>query len=161
MMKFYKQFYETWTKKSSKQNIVWSINMLWGFRACTVQLADELFCSLPPYLLLPSHEQSSSKYWNAYDNRNLQQWLIYPILSQCSVFYPLKSPQSYKVYWSFQEIKGSTLNCNGLTTSDKFLTHIFYRLKTSESHTVFKSFQGSKNGNTDLIWVKANMFINI
>ena len=31
---------------------------------------------------------SSSKYSNAHDNRNLWQWLIYPILSQCYIFPP-------------------------------------------------------------------------
>ena len=38
MMKFYRQFYQTRTKKSSKQNIQWSIDILQGFRACTVLL---------------------------------------------------------------------------------------------------------------------------
>ena len=78
---------------------------------CTI---DGLFSSLPQYWVLPSHELSNSKYRNAHDNRNLWQWLIYPILSQCSIFYPRKTSENHTVFKSFQEFKNETLAKYGL-----------------------------------------------
>ena len=101
-------------KKKRLKNFKWkALNGKKKFQSLYCAI-DGLFSSLPQYWVLPSHELSNSKYRNAHDNRNLWQWLIYPILSQCSIFYPRKTSENHTVFKSFQEFKNETLAQYGL-----------------------------------------------
>ena len=78
----------------------------------------------------------------------------------------LKTSENYKVFWSFQEVKNITLAYNGLTTSDKFLTHIgpmFYFLppENFRKPCSFLKFSGVQKWNIGSIWVKPKMFVQI
>ena len=84
------------------------------------------------------------------------------MLSQCPMIYPLKTSENNKVFLSLQEAKYSSLAYNGVTTSDKFLTHIgpilyFLHLENFRNTQLFKN----ETFASETIWIKATMFIQI